>query len=125
MKEETREHRVVETFALLPPKATSASNRRRPRGGNFSPGLPTVVVDVHTDKRRKYAGGCLKRYLKLIFMLGGIFLLVDVAYDYYFVGGNGEPSPPIIQRDYSLIQSVEDLVPFDESTIQQKCFVCV
>lgn len=115
MREETREHQTVDTFALLPP---SRDHHLRLRGGNYSPGLPTVFIDHHNDKSRKSRWACFKRFLKPILVILGGLLLVDIVSDYFFVGSN--PAPPIIQRDYSQINSIQDLQSGD---VEPKCFV--
>jgi lysophospholipase L1-like esterase len=114
MREETREHQTVDTFALLPP---SRDHHLRLRGGNYSPGLPTVFIDHHNDKSRKSRWACFKRFLKPILVILGGLLLVDIVSDYFFVGSN--PAPPIIQRDYSQINSIQDLQSGD---VEPKCF---
>jgi len=114
MREETREHQIVDTFALLPP-----SDRLRLRGGTYSPGLPTVVVQSHSEKSRKNNRVCLRRYLKPILLITVAIFVVDVVNDFFFVGA-GIPAPPMIQRDYSQVTSVEDI---SLEYVQSKCFV--
>lgn len=94
MREETREHQTVNTYAVLPP---TGDHHLRLRGGNYSPGLPTVVIDHHNDKSRKSRWSCFKRYLKPIIVILGIMLLVDIVSDYLFIG-SGSPAPPIINE---------------------------
>lgn len=115
MREETREHKTVDTFALLPP----SKDRLRLRGGNYSPGLPTVVMESHAEKSRKNNGSCLKSYLKPMLLIIGALFIVDVTNDYFFAGA-GIPAPPIVQKDYSQVNSVEDVTL---ESVQTKCFV--
>lgn len=125
MREETREHQTLDTFALLPPRLSK--DRLRLRGGNYysSPGLPTVVIEKDDSKSHKSYWMCFKGWFKRILWIVGGLLLMDVANDYFFVG-NGIPAPPIIQRDYSQINSIEDLVSgSDNNSAQPKCFVCL
>lgn len=106
----------MDTFAVLPPN----SDRLRLRGGNSSY-LPTVVVESHAEKSRKRGNGaCLRRYLKPLFILGGIWFVVDVVNDYFFVGTDSTPAPPVILQDVTKVTGVEDL---STDAIQTKCFV--
>ena len=116
MREETREHQTLDTFALLPP-----DRQLRLRGGNYySPGLlPTVVIDGAAKKNRKSHWTCWRRYSKPILLMFTAWLVMDVIEDYFFVG-TGSPAPPIIQRDYSQVRSVNDVTV---DSVQSKCFV--
>lgn len=119
MREETRKHQTIDTFALLPP---GTGDRLRLRGNNFnSPGLPTVLMDSHAEKKRKHSGSaCCRRYLKPVLLISGMILLVDIIHD-FFLAGAGNLAPPIIQRDYSQVHGIEDL---STESVQSKCFVC-
>ena len=115
MKEETREHRYEQTFALVPPR-----ERLRLRG-NSSHGLPRVVVEsVDRQHGRKNKNGCLLKLLRPTFWIIAAIFLVDLISDYVFSSMTTMSSPPIIQRDYSHITSVEHVTV---ESVTSRCFV--
>lgn len=114
MREETREHRYEQTFALVPP-----SERLRLRG-NSSHGLPRVVVEsADKQQSRKSKKGCIRKLLRPTFWIIAAIFIVDLFSDYFF-SSMTTMSPPIIQRDYSHVTGVKDVtVEF----VTSRCFV--
>lgn len=115
MKEKTREHHLEQTFALVSP-----SDHLRLRGNSTSSlGLPTVVIESSGKQEfRKQQKGCIRRYLNPLLYITLIVVVVDCIYDYFFVG-MGVSAPPIIQRDYATIRSIDDVTT---DHLQSKCF---
>lgn len=61
------------------------------------------------DRKRKTKGVKVMRYGKIIGLLVGVFVLVDVLDDWFSPSNFVELSPVAIQRDYSTLRSIDDL----------------
>ena len=121
-KEEVREHHL-ELTSLMPPQGDAGVARRNVLLPSSM--LPSVVVESHETRearKRRNTGyrACLRKYGSRVFVFVAIVVLLDKIDDWSSTQTWNELLPTNIQKDYSNIESIDDL---SVSSISNWCYV--
>jgi hypothetical protein len=120
-KEEIREHRQQDLSLLMARQQQSESanslttssshlqNRKSPKFPLIVQSVTIESEDQRMDRKRKTKEVKIVRYGKIIGLLFGVVVLLDVLDDLLSPSNSVNRSPVIIQRDYSTLRSIDDL----------------
>ena len=128
VKEEVREHReqdlslhmdpLPETSASLPWR--SLQQRNAPKSSLIIQSVTVESENQRRDRKRRLKGVKVLKYGRIVGLIFGAFVLLDRLDDWISSSPVDENSPERIQRDFTRIQSINELTT---DSVNTWCYV--